>query len=465
MRKAGTVLAVLLLFLAGAASASAVELQAGPVRAFTENILTVSSGEGGSLTIEAWNGMLPLENPVTDLRIEAGTVEIPWDGLNYGGEPVPAGKITLRATLTGPGRAVEQAEITTTAVNPMPAAVCCLPAAQRFYPDGKSTLKIEVALSAGGAWEVSAAPKDNPENTVWHQKGRSDGKIPVVLRWNCMHRAGVRCEAGEYVISAWTKGCPEQVCTATVTLLEEPLPDLMPAVTGSLIPEDLSDDAAVWEALTAPVVTGDGAEGSGFPIMGEKGARRGKIGTVNGRTAGIAVLEMTDDGWAKVGTWENEDGRYIEGWVKSDRLRVVRPNDRYGAVVDKKTQTMTIYEDGRKIGTLPVSTGFTTEEDRTADTHSGVYLMGSRMQDFTQGKQKYCYPVRIDGPNLIHSTGYAMKDGLRDYEEEIALLGSKASHGCIRMDPRTTEENGGINAWWVWTHMGHDTKIIVIPDE
>ena len=45
------------------------------------------------------------------------------------------------------------------------------------------------------------------------------------------------------------------------------------------------------------------------------------------------------------------------------------------------------------------------------------------------------------------------------------MLGTKASHGCIRMDPRTTEENGGINAWWVWTHLGHDTKIIVTPEE
>ena len=465
MKKTGAVLAVLLLFLAGTVCASAVELQAGPIRAFTENILTVSCEDGGSLTIEAWNGALPLENPVTDLRIEAGTTEIPWDGLSYGGEPVPAGKITLRATLTGTGRTVEQAEVTSDAVNPMPAAVCCLPAAQRFYPDGRSILKIELGMSFGGAWEITAAPKDNPEDIVWHQKGRSDGKFPEVLRWNGMRRAGVRCEAGEYVISAWTKGCPDHICTATVTLLEEPLPDPKITVTGSLIPEDLSDDAAVWAALSAPVAIGDGAEGGGFQIMEEKGARRGNIGTVNGRTAGMAVLELTDDGWAKVGAWRNEDGRYIEGWVKTDRLRVIRPNDRYGAVVDKKAQTMTIYEDGKKIGTLLVSTGFTTEEDRTADTHSGVYLMGTRIQDFTQGKHHYLYPVRIDGPNLIHSAGYVTKDGLRSYEEEIAALGTKASHGCIRMDPRTTDENGGINAWWVWTHMGHDTKIIVTPDE
>ena len=41
------------------------------------------------------------------------------------------------------------------------------------------------------------------------------------------------------------------------------------------------------------------------------------------------------------------------------------------------------------------------------------------------------------------------------------LLGTMASHGCIRVDARVTEESGGINAWWIWTHMGHDCKIII----
>ena len=61
--------------------------------------------------------------------------------------------------------------------------------------------------------------------------------------------------------------------------------------------------------------------------------------------------------------------------------------------------------------------------------------------------------------------GYVMRSGGRDFDEEMATLGSKASHGCIRIDARYLEENGGINAWWIWTHMGHDAKIIVTQDE
>ena len=166
MKKAGIALAVLLLLLAGTVCASAVELTAGTIRAFDNNILKAESEDGGRLTIEAWNGTLPLKNIVTDLPVEAGAVEIPWDGLSFGGEPVPAGKIRLRATLTGSDRTVEQTEITAETDTPLAAAVCCLPAAQRFFPDGRSQLKIEIALSAAGAWEISIVPKDNPEDVV-----------------------------------------------------------------------------------------------------------------------------------------------------------------------------------------------------------------------------------------------------------------------------------------------------------
>ena len=58
-----------------------------------------------------------------------------------------------------------------------------------------------------------------------------------------------------------------------------------------------------------------------------------------------------------------------------------------------------------------------------------------------------------------------MKNGGRDFSAEMETLGTKASHGCVRVDARITEENNGINAWWIWTHMGHDTKIIVTPED
>lgn len=464
MKKAAFSLIILLLA-AATACASAVELETGTVRAFDRNILSVYSEEGGRLTIEAWNGTLPLKNPVTDLKIDAGTVGIPWDGLSFGGEPVPAGKIRLRATLACRDHTTEQTETTVFADAPMTAAVCCLPATQRYYPDKKNPLRIEVALSGAGVWEISVASKNCPEEAVWLSQGRSEGKSPAVIQWSGMNRTGQPCEPGEYIISVRTRACPERVQTATVAILAEPVPEPELTLTGKLIPEDLSDDQAVWNALTAPVAVGSGTEAGVLLIMPEKGARTGNIGLVTTRTAGVAVLEITDDGWVRIGAWRQPDNLYTEGWVRADRLQMIRPNDRYGAVVDKKTQTMTVYEDGKKIGTVMISTGYEDKVNRKAFTRCGVYLMGARMRAFSQAGHTYNYPVRIDSGNLIHSSGFALVNRARDYDDEIVALGTKASHGCIRVDPRVTEENGGINAWWVWTHMGHDTKIIVMPEE
>ena len=112
-----------------------------------------------------------------------------------------------------------------------------------------------------------------------------------------------------------------------------------------------------------------------------------------------------------------------------------------------------------------VSTGFTTAEDRTADTHSGIYLLGTRMDGFGTDGHTYAYPIRMERLNLIHQMGYEMKNGERDFSAEMETLGTMASHGCVRVDARITEENNGINAWWIWTHMGHDSKIIVTPED
>ena len=99
MRKTAAAITVILMLLAAAVSAHAVTIDAGRIRSFDDNILTVTSEDGGRLTIEAVSGTIPLENPVTNLPVEGGTVEVHWNGLTFGGEPLPAGEVTLRALL------------------------------------------------------------------------------------------------------------------------------------------------------------------------------------------------------------------------------------------------------------------------------------------------------------------------------------------------------------------------------
>ena len=465
MRKTAAAITVILLLIAAAVSAHAVTIEAGRIRPFDDNILTVTSEDGGRLTIEAVSGTIPLENPVTDLPVEGGTVEIHWNALSYNGEPLTPGSITLRALLAGNDLTTEVAEIRQKVDSPKPAVLCCLPVTQTFYANGKTVLRIECAISCKGTYELQIARKDKPDEAVWHYRTVYSGRgAPMVISWDGKGKNHKVCSPGEYIISAWAANNSEYVQTAEIALIPEPLPEPELTATGSLIPENLSDDAAVWEALMAPVAVGDGPEGKGLKIMNAKAGKE-CIGTVSCRTVGLAVLELYDDGWAKIGAWRQMDGAYIEGYVKTSKLRMVRPNTRYGAVVDKKKQTLTVYENGKKLGTAMVSTGFTTAEDRTADTHSGIYLLGTRMDGFGTDGHTYAYPIRMERLNLIHQMGYEMKNGERDFSAEMETLGTMASHGCVRVDARITEENNGINAWWIWTHMGHDSKIIVTPED
>ena len=465
MKKMYALMTVLFLLLAGTGQATAVELKTEIIRPFGDNILFVDSEDGGMLTIEAFIDGVQLENPVTAMKIGPGSHEICWQGLTYGGEPLMRGRIILRATLAGTDRTVEQAETTAEIGSPLPAVVCCLTGSRSFYADGINILRIEVAMSAPGDCEISIAPKDQPEEKIWYTRKNVDAKAPEVFRWNGKNRNGEICPPGEYVISARSVRCPERVFSETVELLKEPQEEPELTVTGSLIPEDLTDDAEVWKRLTEPVAVGDGWEGQGLRINNEKNNQAGVAGTVSCRTVGLAVLETDDDGWVKVGAWTQSGGYYTEGYVKADKLTVIRPNTHYGAVLDKKAQTLTVYEDGVRLGTVKISTGLSTDSERKADTHSGVYLLGTRMQDFTRYGHTYCYPIRIDGSNLIHQVGYKRDNGQISFAEEISTLGSKASHGCVRVDARSMEENNGLNAWWIWTHMGHDTKIIITPED
>ena len=51
-----------------------------------------------------------------------------------------------------------------------------------------------------------------------------------------------------------------------------------------------------------------------------------------------------------VRAWRHEDGAYVEGYVPTKKLKMVLPGTRYGVVIDKTAQTLTVYEAGKPVG-------------------------------------------------------------------------------------------------------------------
>lgn len=445
-----------------AGSACALELSAETVIPFAENRITVRAEAAGTLTVTPALTDYPLLNITENLPVEAGDTGLPWDGLTWHGEPLPPGIITLNAVLTLPSGEVSEASLQVTVDRPLCAAVSCLPGADLFCPD-QGDLRVECGLSRGGNVKLEIASAEDPGKVLRVMTGHSKSTVPVQLRWNGRDQERRRLPAGEYLLTAVTEACPDRRVTASVTLTDEPvtLPDIF--VTGEILPADPEDDEAVWAVLTAPAIVGAGAEGRGLYIMKDKKYTPG--GSISARTVAVRVMEIAEKGWVRVAAWRQGIGEYMEGWVRSSRLTVIAPRLHYGALINKKNQTLTVYRDGKRLGTLRISTGLLSSENPRAATPPGVYLIGSRIRDFNNSGFHYDYPIRLHGSYLLHTVGYQTVNNTRVYTEELNILGSPASHGCVRMDVRPAEDGSGLNAWWIWTHLPRDTRVIVVEGE
>ena len=450
-------LALLLLLPLG--QAFALELANGRINPFAENELTVTSDRPGLLTIHVAGYM----DAVTDLPIEAGKTTIRWDALSWGGEPITQGLVQLYADLTLGDGSVIQAHKQIRVRTAKPAVLLCLPE-QSTYVIGGEPLRVELGVSFQGNVQMSLVPAEGGD-AVWLWGGEvKPGKDSFKVSWN-WKRPRARLVPGEYILRAWTRACPDRVIESPLTLVDEAPVSGALFLTGPVLPEDPEDEAAVWAAITAPAVVGTGFEQHKLHLLAEKDPRAEVVGDVYRATVALTVLELCEDGWARVGAWNHGGGEFVEGWVRQDNLTVVTPSIRYGVLVDKRTQELRVYRDGHCIGRVTVSTGLqvTGEHQLHSETRAGAFLTGTRWNKFATDGVTYQYPIRIDGPNLIHQVGWSTRAGIpKGLAAQEAALGAKASHGCVRV-ARTSGE-GGINAFWLWTHLAKNTKVLIIDD-
>ncbi|MBR5345288.1 MAG: L,D-transpeptidase [Clostridia bacterium] len=450
-------LAFLLLLFTG--QAFALQITNGRINPFAENELTVTSDQPGLLTIHVAGYM----DAVTDLPIKAGKTTITWHALSWGGEPITAGLVQLYGELTLADGTVVNAHKQIRVRTPRSAVLLCLPE-QSTYVIGGDPLRVELGVSAEGNVQMSLVPAGGGD-AVWLWGGQvKPGKDSTKVTWD-WGRPRAPLEPGEYILRAWTRVSPDWVVETPLTLVAEDPVSRELFLTGSVLPDDPEDDEAVWAAITAPAIVGTGYEQHKLHLLAEKNVRAEVVGDVYRATVALTVLELCDDGWARVGAWNHGGGEFVEGWVQQENLMVVTPNIHYGVLVDKRTQELRVYQDGHCIGKVTVSTGLqvTGEHLLHSETRAGAYLTGTRWNSFATDGVTYQYPIRIDGPNLIHQVGWRTRSGIPNgLEIQEPLLGTKASHGCIRV-ARTSGE-GGINAFWLWTHLGKNTKVLVIDD-
>ena len=291
---------------------------------------------------------------------------------------------------------------------------------------------------------------------------------------------------------------PTPAATATPLITVQPTAAPMtykPPTADAVPPENLGsnywtlpvgewDEQAIWKVMMQPITVVKGVtkqpqkETYKLRLRPEGSLDDDNIiGEISGEAQGVNVLETLDNGWSLVELfnssygpecdtrpgWGNTDD-LIRGYVETERLEVITPRTDYGLLIDKRTQRMYIFKEGKLFSELVISTGKPTKKQPWNETPSGEFLMASRTGGFWAGNLYCDMAMRINGGALIHEVPFILNEATnyKDYSSEEAKLGTKASHGCIRVQRKKNGE--GLSMTWLWNNIKVNTKVLVWDD-
>ncbi len=452
----------------------------------TERLTFVSDAEGSvSVLLEDGDGRA--YTAVTGYRAISGTNHITWNGILPDGSIPAEGKYTLVLEMDGVRAA--------TAVTVGSETVRILKLVFPGDLTAGESASVSVECSADGYIELKAS-QDGAEwltmvktyvkaglNTIsWD--GTLDGTVPetgkYALKATGYNADGIEGTARQitFVLSAPPTPTPTAAPTPSPTPYI-PSREADPEEEGlnywTLPIADLSDEASIWEVMMQPITVIEGGQKDTYKLRAtpsKTGGTANIIGEITCASQGVHVLSDNGDGWTLIEAYNSSYGpdcdsrrgygntdELITGYVETSLLKTIIPDDQYGLLIDKMDQKMYIFSEGKIIGTLLVSTGNPTKQQPWNETPAGEFLMVSRVGGFYAGNLYCDMALRVNGGCLIHEVPYI---GDFDYSSTVPKLGSKASHGCIRVQKDKNEE--GQNMRWLWNNLKINTKVLIWDD-
>ena len=240
------------------------------------------------------------------------------------------------------------------------------------------------------------------------------------------------------------------------------------------MPMDIRDEETVWQVLMQPITVLDtgkkAAERTQITIRSEPDASSPGVGVVTCVTQGVHVLESGEE-WTKIECYSASfhDSKVkawnmlVQGWVQTKYIKTTTPSATMGIVVDKLTQRLYIFRDGKLYDTLLCSTGLANAKQPYNETRSGEFLLTSAVGEFKSDNIYCSLAIRFNSGDLLHEVPHVkLNDGSKDYRNNEAKLGVKASHGCIRVQRKTTPK--GTNMRWLWDNRARNIKILIWED-
>ena len=427
---------------------------------FQSSKLTLTLPAAGKLTITVRDSYGEHKPLLRELPVRAGSVTVSYDATSYEGMPLKAGNCTFTAKLTTAAGKSYTTQTTVKMGTPADKLEYALPRSDTYYLEQKERWKVDCGATGGGPAVLELFADEAMTLPAAKLTRSFSGKSMFTFTWDGTV-GKKRIQPGDYWCSVYLKAQPEQAITFTLHVEAGAPPEEALRVNSTLLPAT-DDPDELLEKFCEPLTVVDIDATAHQKIYAEPSERSTALGRVHGQSQGLQVFEVGKR-FTRVGAWRHEDGAWIEGYVPTNVLKVVRPFEHYGIVVDKPNQELRVYEYGRLLGKMRISTGLMERSNLSRETRAGAFLTTDRMITFESHGAYYEYPIRIDGGNLLHQVGYVPpKDG--GFAPQLATLSQKASAGCVRMDYRTDEEYN-LNAYWVWTHIGWGVKVLVLDDE
>ena len=208
-------------------------------------------------------------------------------------------------------------------------------------------------------------------------------------------------------------------------------------------PMSLEDEDALWKMLTAPITMADVDMNKQTVVYPEPDEKSKPIGMLTGQSQGVHVLEELENGWTKVETYSTSfhDSKvknwnaFVTGYVLTEKLKTVEVNQNYGIIIDKLTQRLYLFVDGHLETSLAVSTGLYNKRQPYNESRSGEYLIiYTKTGALIDGNMHCDYALKFNAADYLHEVPYILSgDGSKNYNGYESKLGTRASHGCLRV--------------------------------
>jgi hypothetical protein len=428
----------------------------GQITSFAKNVFSVDAPESGKLTIQIRNDTSVFR--ILSRDIEAGNTRIEWDGCGYNRERLTPITYHITGRLTGNTGNEYTLQFDSPIQYVTQALYFALPSSGTAYLSHPGEWFVESKVVTAGTLVFEFIQGDV---TVYSfRREVKANRINTTTLSGIIGRKEIA--AGEYLVRIYEASNPEYQSEFNLRIEnEKPAPEPV-GITGRIMPEEDDDDETIWKLMTQPAVVVDIRNVDHQKVYTEPGDDSPVLGTLHGQTQTLCVTEVTET-WAKIEAWNHEEGAKISGWVPLEKLKVVQPGQEYGLLIDKKAQTLSVFFRGERIETIQVCTGRMERDELYQETAAGSFLTGEHRVDYSTNGKKYDFVIQYDGGNLIHQIPYAFGNGKKDFTEGRALLGSKGSHACIRVQAEPGPEKG-INAYWIWTHIPYHSRVIILDD-